>query len=316
MAQQDDDTIDLSIVVPVYRGASTIGELARRLTSTLADRKIRHELIFVEDCGGDASWDVIRAMASETPSVRGFRMQRNYGQHSAILCGIRAARGAAIATLDDDLQHAPEDLPAVFDALKPGIDAVYGAPLRKQHGCLRNLASAITRLVLQKSTGVEAARHASAFRVFRTRLREAFANYNGPAVNIDVLLSWGATRYAVVRVAHQPRQQGRSGYTAFMLAGHAINMMTGFTTLPLKLASLTGFLFALFGMGVLAFVVSRYLWSGSSIPGFPFLASIIAIFSGAQLLALGIIGEYLAQMYQRMMGKPAYVLRESTGGGE
>ena len=305
--------IALSVIVPVYRGAATIEELNRRVAAALTPRGLRYEILFVEDCGCDNSWEVIRAMAAADPHVRGFCMRRNYGQHCAILLGVRAARGAIIATMDDDLQHAPEDLPLLLDALRPDVDAVYGASQKEQHGLLRDLASQITKLALQKSLGVDAARHVSAFRVFRTALRDVFANYNSPAVNIDVLLTWATTRYAVVRVAHRSRQFGESGYTALKLVGHAMNMITGFTTLPLRLASVTGFVFALFGALVLAFVVARYLWHGGSIPGFPFLASIVAIFSGAQLLALGVIGEYLARMYQQAMGKPAYVLKEITG---
>ena len=128
-------------------------------------------------------------------------------------------------------------------------------------------------------------------------------------MSIDVLLTWGTNRFASVRVDHRPRYSGKSNYTFRKLAIHAINMMTGFSTLPLQIASVTGFVFTLFGLIVLAYVLIRYVMEGGSVPGFPFLASVIAIFSGAQLFALGIIGEYLARMHFRMMEKPTYVLR-------
>ena len=128
-------------------------------------------------------------------------------------------------------------------------------------------------------------------------------------MSIDVLLTWGTTRFAAVPVRHDPRQVGVSNYTFRKLVRHALNMMTGFSTLPLQLASVVGFAFTLFGLLLLVYVIGRYLIEGGSVPGFPFLASTIALFSGAQLFALGIIGEYLARMHFRMMDRPSYVIR-------
>ena len=130
-------------------------------------------------------------------------------------------------------------------------------------------------------------------------------------MNIDVLLTWGTTRFAMLAVRHDARKVGTTNYTFRKLLAHAFNMMTGFSTLPLQLASFVGFAFTLFGVGVLLFVLIRYLAAGDSVPGFPFLASIIALFSGAQLLSLGIIGEYLARMHFRTLEKPAYVVRSA-----
>jgi undecaprenyl-phosphate 4-deoxy-4-formamido-L-arabinose transferase len=160
--------------------------------------------------------------------------------------------------------------------------------------------------------GAKTARQVSAFRLFRTQLRGAFHEYRSPSVNIDVLLTWATTRFIAVPVKHEERKYGESGYTARELLRHAMNMMTGFSTMPLKLASLIGFLFALFGVFVLVYVLLRYLFVGVAVPGFAFLASIIALFSGAQLLALGIIGEYLARMHFRMMDRPVYLVQEVT----
>ena len=304
--------IDLSIVVPVYRGSATIRELYRRVVEVVQAHGLTFEILFVEDCGGDDSWAIIQTLAAEDRRVRGFRMQRNYGQENALLAGIRAARGQTIATLDDDLQHPPEELPKLLDKLRDDFDVVYGSPQREQHSFLRNVASRITKIALQTSMGVEAARYISSFRVFRTSLRDAFSEYRSSSVSIDVLLIWATDRFAVVRVDHQSRQHGDSGYTAIKLMRHAVNMATGFTTLPLRLASLIGFAFATFGILMLGYVLLEYFIRGNPVPGFPFLASIITLFSGAQLVALGIVGEYLARMYQRSMGKPAYLVRETT----
>ena len=302
----------LSVVIPVYRSQESLHELYQRLVETLTGLGISFEILFVEDCGGDNSWGLIQGLAADDERVQGFRMSRNYGQHNALLAGIRAATGELIATLDDDLQHPPEEIPKLLAKIEEGYDVVYGPPEVEQHGFFRDVASQITKLALQNAMGAETARHVSAFRVFRAQLRSAFIDYRSPSVNLDVLLTWGSTRFTVIPVRHEARKYGKSGYTTRKLLGHAMNMLTGFSTMPLKLASFMGFLFALFGVFVLAYVLLRYIFVGAGVPGFAFLASIVALFSGAQLLALGIIGEYLARMYQRSMDRPAYLLRETT----
>ena len=240
-------------------------------------------------------------------------MGRNFGQHNALLCGIRAARYSVIVTLDDDLQNPPEEIHKLLSRLNEGVvDVVYGKPEREQHGLLRDLASSITKLVLQQAMGAQTARHISAFRAFHTRLRDAFAGYRSPFVSIDVLLTWGTTRFSLVEVKHDARKVGKSNYTLKKLIAHAFNMMTGFSTTPLQIASWIGFVFTLFGILILAYVVGSYLVHGVAVQGFTFLASIIAIFSGAQLFALGIIGEYLARMHFRSMERPVYLVRDEV----
>jgi len=165
----------ISFVVPVYRSAESLPELHSRLVAEFGAAPAEFELIFVEDCGGDDSWGVIQQLGAQDSRVRGFRMSRNYGQHNALLCGIRAARGDVVVTLDDDLQHPPEEIPKLLAKLEAGYDVVYGPPEREQHGLLRDLASQITKLALEGAMGAANARQVSALRAFRTRLRDAFA---------------------------------------------------------------------------------------------------------------------------------------------
>ena len=303
----------ISAVVPVYRSAPGLPELHRRLSAALQAISKHHEIILVEDGGRDKSWSVIEGLARNDPHVRGIRMSRNYGQHNALLCGIRAARYDVIVTLDDDLQNPPEEIAKLIGRLDADTDVVYGTPETEQHGFLRDQGSRITKLALQSAMGAETARNVSAFRAFRARLRDAFATYRGPYVSIDVLLTWGTTKFAHVPVRHEPRRLGESNYTFRKLVTHAFNMLTGFSTLPLQIASVIGFLFTLFGFAILVYVLASYLTNGSIVPGFAFLASIIAIFSGAQLFALGIIGEYLARMHFRTMDRPTYLVSQVIG---
>ena len=304
--------IAISIVIPVYNAEQSLRPLVSEIQAALN----RHpfEIILVNDGSRDGSWKIIEELSSEHSWVRGFDLMRNYGQHSALLCGIRQAQYEIVATLDDDGQNPPEDIYKLVDKLEEGYDVVYGTPLQGAHGLLRNLASRITKLALQGSMGAETARNISAFRVFRTSLRDAFAGYSSPYVSIDVLLTWASQRFTAVRVGHRRRAVGASNYTWRKLIVHALNMATGFSVLPLQVSSIVGFAFTLFGVVVLALVLLRYLVQGGSVPGFAFLACIVAIFSGAQLFALGVIGEYIARIHVRTMNRPPYAVRFDTAG--
>ncbi|MCU0475160.1 MAG: glycosyltransferase family 2 protein [Anaerolineae bacterium] len=304
----------LSIVIPVYNGALSIAELVGQLHATLPTLADSFEVILVEDDGKDNSWQVICGLVSEYPqTVRAFKMSRNYGQHNALLCGLRAAVGGVIVTMDDDLQHPPDQIGTLLAKLSEGYDVVYGKPANEQHGLFRDLASQVTKWVLQNAMGAETAGSISAFRAIRRHVVRAFEHYSGPTVNLDVLLTWGTTRFTALPVRHEPRRLGVSNYTFRKLVSHSLNMVTGFSTMPLRIASVLGFVMTLFGLLVLVYVLGRYLIEGGSVAGFPFLASVIAIFSGAQLFTIGIIGEYLARMYQRSMARPTYVVREALG---
>ena len=303
----------LSVVIPVYNSEQSLPILLRRLDGLLGQLAHRYEVVLVNDCSRDRSAQVLDEACGIYPWMRTIHLMRNFGQHNALLCGIRNASGEIIVTLDDDLQNPPEEMPLLLSKLAEGYDVVYGFPKQESHGFLRNLASRITKFSLQQSMGVEAANRISSFRAFRASIREAFQAYQGAFVSVDVLLSWGTTQFGAVPVSNPPRMLGASNYTFGKLIAHAMNMMTGFSTLPLRVGSLFGFAFALFGFCVLAYVVTRYFVAGGSVPGFAFLASIISIFAGTQLFALGIIGEYLGRMHFRLLDRPSYAVRARSG---
>lgn len=311
-ASSDIRRMQVSIVIPVFNAEANLPELYRQLMPAMESLVERFEVILVEDSSRDRSWDVISALSAKDQRVRGFRLSRNYGQHNALLCGIRAAKYDVIVTMDDDLQHPVSEIPLLLQALLQGHDVVYGTSNDNQHDLWRNVASRMTKLALQSAMGAKSAAQVSAFRAFPTRLRDAFQDYRSPSVSIDVLLTWATTKFTAATVKHAPRLSGASNYTVRKLITHAFNLMTGFSTMPLQLASVIGFVFTLFGFGVLAWVLGRYFIQGASVPGFAFLASLIAIFSGAQMFTLGIFGEYLARMYGRTMERPAYVVLESS----
>jgi undecaprenyl-phosphate 4-deoxy-4-formamido-L-arabinose transferase len=302
----------ISIVVPVYNSEQSLPLLIERLEPVLRSIASAFEVVLVNDGSRDGSWGVISKLSQQYDWVRGMNMMRNYGQHNAVLCGTRAARYDITITMDDDLQHPPEEIPALLAELDNGCDVVYGVPRELPHSLVRNLLSKFTKRLMSRAMNIGNVRDISAFRAFRTVLRRAFENYQSPALLFDVLLSWGTTKFGSARVKHEPRQIGVSNYTFAKLFNQALLILTGFSTGPLRLASFVGFGFTLFGIGILIYVLVTFL-TEDTLRGFPFLASIIAIFSGAQLFSLGIIGEYLARMFARSMERPTYVVTDVVG---
>jgi glycosyltransferase involved in cell wall biosynthesis len=299
----------VSVVIPVYRAEGTLRELVRRLGTTLTAENFWFEVILVNDGSPDRSWELICELMAEFDWIRGINLMRNYGQHNATLCGVRSARGSLIVTMDDDLQHPPEEIPLLLAHLDDQYDVVYGVPMKRPHSWWRNAFSVFTKYALSKVMGIGTLRDVGAFRAFRSSLRRAFDEYRNPNVYLDVLLSWGTNRFTTAAVHLDARTVGRSDYDFAKLAQMALTILTSYSTGPLRFASFLGFFFTLFGVGVFLYVVITYFIYGS-VPGFPFLASLISLFSGIQLFALGLIGEYLARIFDRSIDRPTYVIAD------
>lgn len=302
----------VSVVVPVYDSTATLGPLVGRIGSVLGG--VHHEVILVDDGSRPATWDVITDLTARDDRVVGIRLGRNAGQHAALLAGLRAARFAITVTLDDDLQNPPEEIPRLLAQLDGRTyDLVYGYRRVQAGPRWRRATGDAVRWGLGRLTGLDL-RHLSPYRAFRTQLRDGAVAASGPRVVLDAMLQWGTGRIGHVEVEHHPRADGRSGYNLRRLIAFALDMVTGYATRPLRATTWLGFTSAAFGLVLLLYVVSRALLVGSDVAGFPFLASSIALFSGAQLVALGVIGEYLARMHVRLLGQPTYVVAETIGG--
>jgi glycosyltransferase involved in cell wall biosynthesis len=303
--------MNISVVVPVYNGSDTLPMLVDELEQVLPGVAEEFELVLVNDGSPDQSWQMISTLAQAHPWVRGIDLMRNYGQHNATLCGVREARYEVIVIMDDDLQNPPCEIPKLLKKLEEGYDVVYGVSRKRQQAWWKTLASVIVKRAIAYVMGLRTVRDIGAFKAFRADLRKAFEDFRSPDVLVDVLLSWGTSRFASVPVEEAPRTVGKSNYNLFKLIKVSLLVLTSYTTIPLRLASIVGFLFTLFGIGVLVYVLTIYFTAGS-IPGFPFLASTVIIFSGVQLFALGIIGEYLARVFERTGGKHTYVIGRTT----
>jgi glycosyltransferase involved in cell wall biosynthesis len=304
--------LSISIIIPVYKSQDSVHLVVEKLVEVLFTCTDIYEIILVDDGSPDNSWQTLERLSETYPFVHSLRLMRNFGQHNALLCGVLHAKYEVCITLDDDLQHPAERIPDLLKALE-GYDVVYGYPDEEQYSSfLRKIATQVTKYVLQGAMGRENALRIAPFRVFRTRLREAFKMYSGSYVNLDVLLTWGTSRFNRIPVTYSKRTIGQSNYTFSKLITHTLNLITGFSTLPLRIASLLGLVLTTFGFVLLIYIliIRIILFGGYEVPGFTFLASIISIFAGAQLFIMGVIGEYLARMHFRLMDKPAFVVQE------
>lgn len=303
----------LSVVIPVYRSEKLLPELIDRLDRVLDSMGGSAEIILVSDGSPDGSWSVIKELQHSCGRLRGLNLMRNYGQHAALLAGVQASRGEVVVTMDDDLQTPPEEIPKLLDALGGGYDLIYGIRSQEQHGRFRNFCSKFSKKLFNRLLGISIATSITSYKAFRGSLRQAFSAQDGPVVFIDAVLCWGTTKVGTTVVRHEPRADGASGYGLRKLVMHAVNMVTSFSQVPLQVASFAGLTAMLFGFLLFVYVLAEYAFYGTPVRGFTFLGAALTLFSGVQLFVLGIIGEYLSRMHKRLVGMPAYIVREKLG---
>ena len=301
--------LELSIVVPVYNSASTLGSLLERLTQTIAAITQSYEIILVDDGSRDDSWAAIQNLrVNYSEHLVAIQLMRNYGQHNALMCGLGVARGEFVVTMDDDLQNPPEEIPKLLAHIKQhGLDLVYGCPSKRNHAAWRNLGSTIVwhfyRTVFRNPVTP------TPFRIMRHQMAQSVMFYDLNFTYLDGLLAWCTSRIAGIEVEHVARAQGRSGYSLGKLLGLALNLYTNFSLIPLQIVSGVGFVTATSGFLVGLFYLVQFFASNIAVPGFASTIIAVLILGGAQLLALGVIGEYLGRLHLNVNRKPQYVIR-------
>jgi polyisoprenyl-phosphate glycosyltransferase len=303
------DTVDISVVVPVYNSADILPTLHDRLQAVLLGLGKSFEVVYIDDGSHDASWLVLQQLQARDPShIMAIQLMRNYGQHNALMCGFRHVRGEFIITMDDDLQHPPEELPKLLGAIDdPHLDLVYGTYARKQHAGTRNIASWLVnrfyRLVFQSPVTV------TAFRILRRELVETILPYSLNFTFVDGLLAWNTRRIGEVKVAHDPRAKGVSGYRFRKLLTLALNLFTNFSLLPLQFVSVCGLTAATSGFVLGLYYLYLHLKSSITVPGYASTIVSILVLGGLQLLGLGIMGEYVGRLHLNVNRKPQYSVR-------
>ncbi len=311
----DTSPVELSVVIPVYSSEATLPALVERLHKTLIGMGRRYEIVFVDDGSKDDTWSVLSQLQTRHPdTITAIQLMRNFGQHNALMCGLRHARGELVVTMDDDLQNPPEEIPLLVKAIEDGsFDLVYGKYHRKQHGRWRNLGSAVVNIFYRLVFRLEVT--VTSFRVVRLPLVQSILSYDLNFTFLDGLLAWNTQRIGETPVRHDPRQDGRSGYSLRRLVLLAMNLFANFSLLPLQAVSMLGFLFSLVGFLLGGYYLVMYFLDKLVVPGYASTIVAILILGGTQLLALGVIGEYLGRLHLNMNRKPQYTVRETLEKG-
>ena len=310
VAVDGEPILTVSVVIPVYNSQATVPLLLERLTSALDAICDGYEIVLVDDGSSDDSWAAIEAArAGYGDRVVAAQLMRNYGQHNALMCGLKLARGRYVVTMDDDLQNPPEELQKLLSHIEQhDLDLVYGTTGERKHAGWRNLGAAVVwrfyRTVFRSSITP------TPFRVMRYHLVRSVLFYDLNFTYLDGLLAWCTTRIGAVPVEHHDRAQGRSGYTLRKLLLLALNLYTNFSLLPLQIVSAIGFFTSLAGFAVGLFYVAQYFAMNIAVPGFASTIVAILVLGGVQLLALGVIGEYLGRLHLNVNRKPQYVVRQ------
>jgi glycosyltransferase involved in cell wall biosynthesis len=300
--------LEYSVVIPVYNGSQTLSELVKRLTAAGTGLGDSYEIIFVDDGSQDGSWDEIKRIKQRQANVRGFRLGKNFGQHNALMCGFNHARGKYVLTIDDDLQHAPEEIGKLIARIKKGYDVVYGLYVEKKHERFRNLGSRFVQWIYRKALGIKG--EITSLRIIKAQIVKAICKYDKGFTYIDGLIAWFTRNIGYIRVNHARRTAGRSGYTFRKLFVLGMNMLTNFSTFPLQLTSLLGIIFSGLGFAMALFYLGRKLFVGTTVSGFATIIIAITLFAGIQLLVLGLIGEYLGRMHLNINSKPQFYITE------
>ena len=300
----------LSVVIPVYDEVRSLGDLYDRLNQTLKETRQSYEIIFVDDGSRDGSMDVLRALHAQDRAVRVVRFNRNYGQHAAVLAGMARARGDVVVTLDADLQNPPEEIPRLLGGLGDGVDVVGGWRSQRRDWWLRRAASWAVNRLTSAVVGVRMRDYGCMLRAYRRSVVDQILACPETSQFIPALANTFAASVAEVPVAHDPREHGRSRYGLFRLLRLNFDLLTGFSLLPIQVVSLTGIVVAVLGLGFAIFLGLRRLVLGPEVEGVFTLFAILFFFVGLQILALGLIGEYVGRIYQEVRRRPRYVISE------
>ncbi|HEY0332978.1 MAG TPA: glycosyltransferase [Stenotrophomonas sp.] len=307
--------VDVSVVVPVYSASSGLATLFQRVDDVLTSIGKTFELILIDDRGNAAAWPCIQALAKRDSRVLGLRLGRNFGQHAATMCGIANARGGFVVTMDEDLEHRPEELPELLSKCSEEQPLVYGVFPQRTHARYRNITSELMRWSLKKSFP-DLNESYTSFRVMHHSLARRLSQFQLNRPYIDGMLSWLTASVGTVTMAHGTRDGGRSAYTLRRLLSHALNIFVTFSNVPLRMATYGGALLAGVGFVYLLYVVYGRLAGLITDPGYASLMSVVLCACGIQLIILGVLGEYLGRLMGAANRKPVYAVQSATVPGE
>jgi undecaprenyl-phosphate 4-deoxy-4-formamido-L-arabinose transferase len=309
----------ISIVIPVFNEVENLDELVERCLLAGSRTGRSFEIILVDDGSSDGSAGKIDAAANDNPgNVVGVFLNRNYGQHAAVIAGFEQSKGDIIITLDADLQNPPEEIPRLVDAIDKGYDVVGTVRRHRRDSLFRRVASAVINKGVQKATGVMMHDYGCMLRAYRRHIVEAMLTCREHSTFIPILANSFARTTTEIDVKHEARKQGESKYNLMKLAMLQFDLLTSMTTFPLRVLSILGGIISVAGIGFGVFLLIMRIYYGAewAAEGVFTLFAVLFIFVGAQFVAMGLLGEYIGRIYYDVRARPRYFVEKISGGGD
>ncbi len=302
---------EISVVIPCYNSAKSLPELIVRLTDSLNKITLSHEIIFVNDCSKDNTLSILEDIVNKYDNVKVIDLMYNVGQFKALYCGLETAKGKYIVTMDDDLQHPPEELHKLYTTISSNsnIDAVFGCYKQKQHSFIRNLGTKLIKKINEAIYNKPPNLVMSAFRIMKYQLVDTVINHRTISPVIGAIILKSTNRIINVEVEHHSRKYGASNYNFLKLVKTTFDNVLNFSSKPLQIISLIGIFVSFISFIFSIYIVIRYSWIKKSVPGWSSLMVMINFYSGLILICLGLIGEYLIRILLEVNGTPRYQIR-------
>lgn len=300
-----------SVVIPVYNSQSSLKELVERLHATLDQEEGGFELILIDDGSKDGSWKTLQALKQQYPeTLVAIQLVKNFGQHKAIVCGLNFSLGQVVITMDDDLQHPPEEIPKLIQRQRETqCDVVYGAYKKKQHGAVRTAGSYMVRRSSKYFADNELG-EGSSFRLFARSVVDKIKNQQQTFMFIDEVLHWFTSDIEMVEVEHHPRKAGKSSYNFFKLTFLYFAVLVNYTAWPLRLMTYGGLALSIISFLIGVYFIVRRLLFDIQVEGFTAVIVTVLFSTSLMLICFGIVGQYLYKIYQSQNGKPPYKVRK------
>ena len=303
--------LEYSIVIPVYNGEPYLADLHSRLTDTFAKITPHYEIIFVDDASTDKSWGILNRLHQSDEKIKLIQLSKNFGQHNATLCGLKYSGGDFIITLDDDLQHPPEEIPKLIEEIQRGYSLVYGRYKKKKHSWFRNFCSALTNKILTDLTDNRF--DLTSFRILKGSLAKAIPEAASPNIILDLWLMRVISKTEVSWCEVRHEESDTTHYNFFKLLQIAANIMLNHTVIPLRIATFLGILFSVISFALGFWHFGMYWFGHIDVSGFTTLVLLLTFFFGVLLFVLGIMGEYIAGLFLAVTQAPQYIVKQTAG---
>jgi len=304
------DSLQVSVVIPVFNEELVLHEFYPRLKKEAESWGKSYELLFVDDGSTDNSFELICKWKKIDSSIRVIKFTRNFGQQAAVLAGFRESRGNIVVQIDSDLQNPPEEIKRLLGAFTDEVDLVVTIPRQRRDSALRILGSRVLHSLAQALFGNRFKLNLSSFRAMRRSVIEKIDQCQDRSRYMAVLMSWMAVPTVHVEVDHHLRKMGQTKYGVLPLLRLTWDLITGYSNFPLRLVTYLGLLGAGVGFAIMMFLLYQRLVAGILIEGFVVLSAVFSFFAGVQLLSIGFLGEYLGRVHLKIQNRPEYIVHK------